>query len=165
MLNIIVPVQALYALCIGFTIPYYLPSKRSENGMRCWYRSFFSGMNRDAQNRHKRIPVLTFRSLFLRRNLVYYRQWTAASQTHPYFRGIGLTSASAALRDIRRTGSHRRISFRAFPSLVRIPVSPLLTIGFSDFSGFFQLFAYHRVSRCLYLSSGIFVHIGGVMNT
>lgn len=44
--------------------------KRSENWMRCWYRSSFSGMNRDAQNRHKRIPVWTFRSLFLRRNLV-----------------------------------------------------------------------------------------------
>ena len=45
-------------------------SKRSENGMRCWYRSSLAGMKRDAQNRHKRIPILTFRSLFLRRNLV-----------------------------------------------------------------------------------------------
>ena len=54
------------------------------------------------------------------------------------------------LRIFCRTGSHRRILFRASPPLVRIPVSPLLTIRFSDFPGFFRRLTYHRVSCCLY---------------
>ena len=63
----------------------------------------------------------------------------SVSQAHPQCCGL---SAGP--------GSHRRIQFRAFSPLVRIPVSPLLTMGFSDFSDFFQRLAYHRVSRGLY---------------